>query len=152
MAQKLGLPPCRRRPISLAAGLHDIGKLCLPADLLHKPDLLTAEEYRQIQQHCVLGERLLAPWHLPAEVLAAIRAHHERLDGSGYPDGLSGDAIPWLARLIAVADYFDAMTSPRAYRAALTVPQALEVLRGEADKRLDGELVDLLVCHLRRKG
>lgn len=129
LADAIGLDARQRKQLNLAAQLHDLGKVAVPDAILHKPAALTAEEMEVVRQHPGAGERILAPVVHNRTVLAAIRGHHERLDGSGYPDGLRGDKVPLLARLISIPDCFDALTTSRAYRAALPVEQALEILR-----------------------
>jgi response regulator RpfG family c-di-GMP phosphodiesterase len=130
-----GSRPCQR--LSLAAKLHDIGKVGVPEAILNKPGRLTPEEYRRVQEHPVIGQRIVERIIRNKEILAAVRGHHERFDGKGYPDGLRGEGIPVLARLIAVVDCFDALTSCRAYREALAVPEALEMLRASAGSCFD---------------
>jgi len=130
-----------RKILSLASKLHDIGKAGVPEAILNKPASLSPDEDRIVRLHPVIGERILAPIVRHREVLSAIRGHHERLDGSGYPDGLRGDKIPLLARLIAIPDCFDALTSSRAYRAALPVSQALGVLCAGAGSHFQPEFV-----------
>ncbi|HMF14147.1 MAG TPA: HD domain-containing phosphohydrolase, partial [Gemmataceae bacterium] len=98
LASVLGLDRRQRRQLGFAAMLHDIGKIGIPDDILHKPDRLTPEEDRIIRSHPEVGERILSPIVRSRTVLAAIRGHHEHLDGSGYPDGLTGERIPLLAR------------------------------------------------------
>jgi putative two-component system response regulator len=146
LADALGLDEHCRRQLSLAAKLHDIGKVGVPDAILHKPGPLNAEEDRKVREHPEIGERILAPIVRDPEVLAGIRGHHERLDGSGYPDGLSGAAIPLLARLIALPDCFDAMTTSRAYRAALPPAQALAILRQGAGSHFDPEFVRVFLA------
>src|SRR2546422_3922675 len=141
LAEAVGLNALYRRRLSLAATLHDIGKLGVPEVILHKPSPLYDEEIGIIRDHPIIGERILAPIIRNPGVLQAIRAHHERYDGGGYPDGLRGDQIPFLARLIAVADCFDAMTSSRAYREALPWDEAKEFLRRGAGTQFDPALV-----------
>jgi putative two-component system response regulator len=141
LAVALELSKGQRRRLSLAAKLHDIGKVAVPQDILNKPGRLTAEQFDVIREHPQIGERILAPIIRNPEVLAAIRGHHERLDGKGYPDGLKGPHIPILARIIAVADCYDALTSSRAYREALSPAQARDVLRSEAGKQFEPEFV-----------
>jgi putative two-component system response regulator len=145
LADELGLELRLRRRLSLAAKLHDIGKAGVPEAILNKPAKLTLAEETVVRQHPVIGERILSPVLHNREVLAAIRHHHERIDGRGYPDGLSGDRIPLLARLIAIADCYDALTSARAYRAALSRAEALDILRAGAGSHLDAELVRVFV-------
>jgi putative nucleotidyltransferase with HDIG domain len=109
-----------QRDLSHLCGLvHDIGKIGLPAGLLEKPGALTLDERRDMQRHSEIGERILANVDSYAEIAAVVRHHHERVDGQGYPDGLSGDEIPLLSRIIAVADAYNAMTSDRPYRDAM---------------------------------
>jgi putative nucleotidyltransferase with HDIG domain len=131
LAEALGVRPDERAALETAALLHDIGKLGVPAYILHKPGRLTPEEQACIRQHPRLGAELLAGVAFDTPVLDAIRHHHERWDGQGYPAGLAGPAIPRVARILAVADVFFAMISDRAYRAALPVPAAIdEILKG----------------------
>jgi putative nucleotidyltransferase with HDIG domain len=141
LADALGLDRRLRRRLSLAAKLHDIGKAGVPEAILNKPGGLTLVEESVVRQHPVIGERILSPIVRSREVLGAIRHHHERLDGNGYPDGLRGDRIPLLARMIAIADCFDALTSARAYRDALVVPEALEILQSSAGTHLEPKFV-----------
>jgi response regulator RpfG family c-di-GMP phosphodiesterase len=145
LARGLGLGARERKRLVLAAKLHDIGKLGVPDAILNKPGPLDACERRRVEEHPVIGERILHPIIRNPAVLAAIRSHHERLDGRGYPDGLRGDQIPLLARLLAVADCFDALTSARAYRDALPVPEALELLRAGAGTHFEPEFVRALI-------
>jgi response regulator RpfG family c-di-GMP phosphodiesterase len=145
LADALGLDRKLRGQLSLAAKLHDIGKLGVPEDILHKSDHLTPEEWQVVREHPVIGERILKPIIRNPAVLAAIRGHHERLDGKGYPDGLQGDAIPFLARIIAIADTFDALTSKRAYRDTLPVAQAREELQAGTGTQFEPELVRIFL-------
>jgi putative nucleotidyltransferase with HDIG domain len=119
IAERMGLPPDQRELVHLCGLVHDIGKIGLPAGLLEKPGPLTLEERRQMEQHSEIGERILRNVDDYSEIAAVVRSHHERIDGMGYPDGLHGDEIPLLARVIGVADAYDAMTSDRPYREAL---------------------------------
>jgi response regulator RpfG family c-di-GMP phosphodiesterase len=137
LAAAIGLDVRQRKLLSLAAQLHDLGKVAVPDAILHKPGALTAEELHIVRQHPSTGERILAPVVRNRVVLAAIRGHHERLDGSGYPDGLRGDRIPLLARLISIPDCFDALTTSRAYRAALSTEEALDLLRAGAGSQFE---------------
>jgi response regulator RpfG family c-di-GMP phosphodiesterase len=145
LARALGLTEAVRRRLSLAAKLHDIGKIGVPEAILHKQGALTPEEQHVVQEHPVIGERVLRPIIRNAAVLAAIRSHHERLDGSGYPDGLRGDAIPLLARLITIADCFDALTSSRAYRDKLPLGDALEVLRSGSGHHFEPRFLEVFL-------
>jgi HD-GYP domain-containing protein (c-di-GMP phosphodiesterase class II) len=128
--------------LGLAGLLHDIGRLGIPEHLLAKPGPLTPREYRIVRGHPVLSERFLEGVDYLSDVLPAIRNHHERYDGGGYPDGLEGDDIPLGARLIAVADAFDAMTSPRPFRAPMSDQEALIELKRESGGQFDPILVE----------
>jgi putative nucleotidyltransferase with HDIG domain len=119
IAERLGLPAEEQELVHLCGLVHDIGKIGLPAGLLEKPGPLTLEERRQMEQHSEIGERILRNVDDYSEIADIVRSHHERMDGMGYPDGLHGDVIPLLARIIGVADAYDAMTSDRPYREAL---------------------------------
>ena len=119
VAVRMGLEPDQSELVHLCGLVHDIGKIGLPAGLLEKPGALTLDERREMQRHSEIGERILAEVDSYAEIAAVVRHHHERVDGQGYPDGLSGADIPLLARIIAVADAYNAMTSDRPYRDAM---------------------------------
>jgi putative two-component system response regulator len=146
LAEALHLDARQRRSLSLAAQLHDIGKVAVPDAVLLKPGALSPAEEAVVREHPVTGERILAPIVRSRAVLAAIRGHHERLDGSGYPDGLAGDRIPLLARLIAIPDCFDALTSHRAYRPAMPADQALSILQAGAGTHFEPEFVRAFVA------
>lgn len=119
IATRMDLSGHERDLVHLCGLVHDIGKIGLPAGLLEKPGSLTLEERRQMEQHSTIGERILRNVDDYSEIAAIVRHHHERVDGNGYPDGLLGDEIPLLARIIAVADAYNAMTSDRPYRDAM---------------------------------
>jgi putative nucleotidyltransferase with HDIG domain len=119
IAERMDLSADEQDLIHLCGLVHDIGKIGLPAGLLEKPGPLTLDERRQMEQHSEIGERILRNVDDYSEIADVVRAHHERIDGMGYPDGLPGDEIPLLARIIGVADAYDAMTSDRPYRDAL---------------------------------
>jgi putative two-component system response regulator len=123
--------------------IHDIGKVAVPDGILLKPGPLTAGERIIMDQHPIVGESICAPLESLRNALPIIRHHHERMDGSGYPDGLCGDEIPLLARILQVADIYDALTSNRPYRKALSPEEALAELSKEADSGwIDGLLVE----------
>jgi putative nucleotidyltransferase with HDIG domain len=136
IARGMGLPSAEVDRIRAAAAVHDIGKVRTPKWILNKPGRLTDAEFEVIKRHPVDGAQMVSALADP-ELTAIVRHHHERLDGSGYPDGLSGEEIPIGARIIAVADTFDAITSTRAYRAAAPHHMAIEILRKEAGSQLD---------------
>lgn len=119
IAKRMGLSDAQQQLVHLCGLVHDIGKIGLPAGLLEKPGALTLEERRLMETHPEIGERILAKVDDYAEIAAVVRHHHERFDGNGYPDGLTREDIPLLARVIAVADAYNAMTSDRPYREAM---------------------------------
>jgi response regulator RpfG family c-di-GMP phosphodiesterase len=142
IARALGLNDHTVDTIVLGAELHDIGKIGVSEAVLLKPGRLTDEEYRHIMEHTVIGARILGPLlHDAPMALAVVRSHHERLDGSGLPDGLKGDAIPIEARVVSVADAFDAMTSGRPYRPSLPVSRALVELARCTGSQFDPRVV-----------
>jgi putative two-component system response regulator len=114
--------------------LHDIGKVGIPDSILFKPGKLTAEEWVVMRTHTTRGEDICRHLKSLEPVVPIIRNHHERLDGSGYPDGLSGEQIPLLARVLQIADIFDALTSPRAYKPAYPATRALQILQDETER------------------
>jgi putative two-component system response regulator len=143
MAERLGLPDELRVALRRAGVVHDIGKIGVPEHILTKPGPLNDEEWKIMKQHPVIGERICAPLKSFRHVLPVIRHHHEKLDGSGYPDGLSGEQIPLTARILQIADVYDALTTERPYRTALEAQQALGVMRDEVRRGWwEGSLVD----------
>jgi putative two-component system response regulator len=141
LARLIGLDAEDQEVAYHAGLLHDIGQIGLPEALLNKQGALTPDEFAQIQQHTVLGAELAGPFR-PATVLApAIRHHHERWDGTGYPDKLQGPAIPMMARIVSVADAFHAMITDRPYRPRHTVAKALEILAAGSGTQWDPRLV-----------
>ena len=146
MASRMGFAGVSLDGIRLGGELHDIGKIGTREAVLHKPGTLTAEEFRQITEHPLLGERMLSPLAQESpDVLRIVRSHHERLDGRGFPDGLRGEKIPIEARIVAVADAFDAMTTRRPYRESRSPADALAELRRVAGSQLDPEAVEAFV-------
>jgi response regulator RpfG family c-di-GMP phosphodiesterase len=141
LAKAIELEARQHKQLSLAAKLHDIGKVGIPEGILNKPTALTKEEFLAVCEHPVIGERILSPIIRSPAILAAIRSHHERVDGKGYPDGLRGAQVPLLARIIAIVDAFDALTSTRAYRGARPTAEALDILRAGAGTQFDSDLV-----------
>jgi HD-GYP domain-containing protein (c-di-GMP phosphodiesterase class II) len=130
--------------VRLAGLLHDVGKIGIPDAILCKSVGLSDEEYAVIRQHPEIGERMLAPVPFLHDILPAVRHHHERWDGRGYPDGLAGPAIPRDAAILAVADAFDAMTSSRTYRVALSADEARRRLREGIGSQFDATIVAAL--------
>ncbi|SFG64778.1 putative two-component system response regulator [Desulfotomaculum arcticum] len=145
IAQKMGLDESSIANIKKGAIVHDIGKVGLSSELIRKPGLLTREEYSIVQQHTLVGEKIMASLSTARHLLVFIRNHHEKLDGSGYPDGLKAGEIPLGVRILSVADVFDALISDRPYRKALSIDQAISLLWEEVHKGWwDGEAVDAL--------
>jgi len=145
-AQRLGFGGGSLDGIRLGGELHDIGKIGTREAVLHKPGTLTDDEFRQISEHPILGERMLLPLAQESpDVLRIVRSHHERLDGLGFPDGLRGEKIPIEARIVAVADTFDAMTTERPYRDSRTPEAAVTELRRVAGTQLDPDAVEAFV-------
>jgi len=145
LALAKGLPRPAAETIAQAALLHDLGKIGVAESILRKPGALTEAEWSIMRRHPLTGAQIVAPLEFFDEGAVIVRHHHERLDGSGYPDGLKGEGIPLGARVVAVADVYDALTSGRSYRAALLHTEAVDILRREADRTLDGRLVDLVI-------
>ncbi|HEY7738425.1 MAG TPA: diguanylate cyclase [Candidatus Limnocylindria bacterium] len=150
LADALHLPEEDRRLIRLAGLLHDIGKIGIPDGILRKPAPLTAEEYDIVKQHVALGDAIVGAVPQLADVRAGVRHHHERWDGSGYLDGLQGEGIPRIARIIAVADAYSAMTTTRTYRKALSPDEALARVAEAAGTQLDPELAMTFVTAMRK--
>lgn len=145
-ASRLGFDGAGLDGIRLGGELHDIGKIGTQEAVLHKPGSLTADEFRQIAEHPLLGEQMLFPLAQDSpEVLRIVRSHHERLDGRGFPDGLRGEKIPIEARIVAVGDAFDAMTTRRPYRESRPPDAAMAELRRVAGTQLDPEAVEAFV-------
>jgi HD-GYP domain-containing protein (c-di-GMP phosphodiesterase class II) len=132
--------------LQISAQLHDVGKIGIEDHILKKPGALTAEEFEVMKTHTTKGANILRPVTQLAEMLPGIELHHEALDGRGYPYGLQGDQIPLLARVIAVADTFDALTTNRPYQTAHTTEQALQIIQNLAGKRLDPDAVKALLA------
>lgn len=141
IACSLGLPPRDRLLLSLAAAFHDVGHLATPGYILRKPSVLAENEMEEVRIHPVRGAEVFAGEPGLAEIARAIRHHHERFDGSGYPDGLRGEEIPLLSRIILVADTYEAMIHHRAYRRALPAEDAVRRLQESAGSQLDPEIV-----------
>ena len=129
----------------MGALLHDVGKITVPVAVLNKPGTLTPEDATILRGHATAGEALVAQAEFPWDVRPMIRHHHERWDGGGYPDGLAGEKIPLAARILCIADVFDALTSTRSYRPAYNVDQALRIMSAERGGAFDPKLLDLFV-------
>ena len=142
VGQRCGLPGHELRNLGLAALLHDIGKLNTPDALLNKPGRLTPDEYQLVQHHTIDGEAIVRTVPALAPIAPFVRGHHERIDGAGYPDGLTGTSIPFAARIIAVCDAFDAMAHTRQYRHGMGAAKAIAILREHAGSQWDASIVE----------
>jgi HD-GYP domain-containing protein (c-di-GMP phosphodiesterase class II) len=146
LANAIGLSAPERFLLSIAAWFHDIGTLATPAYILRKPSVLAEDEMEEIRIHPVRGAEIFGRSPDLAAVALAIRHHHERVDGSGYPDGLCGEAIPLFSRMILVAETYEAMTHNRPYRRALSPAEAVRRLREGAGTQFDPGLVERFVA------
>ncbi len=145
LADFMALPPKEVDQVAQAGLLHDIGKIGVPETVLGKRGPLEAAEWALMRRHPVIGAQIVAPFEFLAAGAVVIRHHHERWDGSGYPDGLAGETIPLGSRIVAVADVYDALTSTRPYRAALSQQAALEHIVAQAGRTLDGQVVAIFL-------
>jgi putative two-component system response regulator len=150
IAEEMGLSKEDIRKIRLAGLVHDIGKIGVQETVLNKPGSLSEEELKHVRLHSETGERILVPIVDDEDILKAVRHHHERYDGWGYPDGLREEQIPLLARIIAVADSFDAMTSERSYRKAMTKEEACAEIEHCRGTQFDPEAADAFLRVWRR--
>src|SRR5436305_4494544 len=134
LGEQLGLPEDQITALRRAGVVHDVGKIAVPDSILLKPARLTPDEWAIMREHPVVGERICSPLKSFRLVLAIIRHHHEKLDGSGYPDGLRGDAIPVIARVLQIVDVYDALTTDRPYKKAFSITSAMETIKQEVEK------------------
>lgn len=151
LAEELDLPEPQRRLLQQAALVHDVGKIAIPDEVLMKPGALTAEEYETMKQHSLLGAVILSALPGMEEIVPIVRSHHERWDGKGYPDGLSGEQIPFLARVLTVADAFSAMTADRPYRKGMSWQEAIVELRRQSGKQFDPVLTEVFIRAVNRR-
>ncbi|HEX3012458.1 MAG TPA: HD domain-containing phosphohydrolase [Syntrophomonadaceae bacterium] len=149
LGERMGLDESQLDTIRIGALIHDIGKICIDMTVLNKPGKLSSSEFEQIKQHPIVGEQICSPLKALRDAGVIVRCHHEKLDGSGYPDGLCGDSISMETRIVTIADIFDALTTQRSYRSALTAGEALGIIKYEADQgKLDTQLVDEFIAML----
>jgi HD-GYP domain-containing protein (c-di-GMP phosphodiesterase class II) len=146
LARALRLPPADCERIHLSGMLHDVGKVALERSVLHKPGALTDGEWQLVREHPAQSAHIIGAVARFAQYVPGARHHHERYDGKGYPDGLAGEAIPLDARILAVADSYDAMTSDRSYRPALSHAEALARLQADAGTQFDPACVVAFVA------
>ena len=149
IARRLGLTPAEIEQLHQVCLLHDIGKLGVPDGILNKPGRLTPQEWDMVQPHPVTGEDILRPVIASSRMLSVVRGHHERYDGTGYPDRLKGEAIDLYAQIVSVADAYDAMTSTRAYRTALDTETALGELERGKGSQFSPRVVEALILSIR---
>jgi diguanylate cyclase (GGDEF)-like protein/putative nucleotidyltransferase with HDIG domain len=149
LGKEAGLSEAELHALHAASILHDIGKLAVPEHIISKPGKLTPEEFEKMKIHPIVGAEILARVQFPYEVVPIVRSHHERWNGTGYPDGLAGEQIPIGARVLALVDCFDALASDRQYRRALPLEEALHSIEAEAGTSFDPALVRILVEHYR---
>ncbi|HET9849259.1 MAG TPA: HD domain-containing phosphohydrolase [Candidatus Dormibacteraeota bacterium] len=152
LGRATGLPDDQLTLLYKAALLHDIGTVAVPVDVLSKHSRLDPGEFNQVKRHPLIGEEIVRALPRSEPLLPAVRHHHERFDGAGYPDGIRGDAIPLFARIIAVADAFVAMTSDRPYRARRSKEEAVNTLQQGAGKQWDATLVERFLPLVARPG
>ena len=152
IARQIGMRADRTEAVMFAGMLHDVGKLGVPTKVLQKTGPLTEEEFAAIQLHPMRGLEIVREIGFLNEALAGIMHHHEKIDGTGYPMGLAADEIPEFARVIAVADAFDSMTSTRSYREARRMSEAIEELRKGAGSQFDPAMVEAFIAALHREG
>jgi diguanylate cyclase (GGDEF)-like protein/putative nucleotidyltransferase with HDIG domain len=152
LAEELGLSEEQSSVVKLAALLHDIGKLAMPDDVLCKDGPLNEDEWSSMKEHPTVGRHMLSQVGPALEALPAIVHHHEHYDGSGYPDGLAGEEIPIASRILLVTDAFDAMTTDRPYRKAMTIDAAIEELKVNSGKQFDPAIVEAFLGLLKRNG
>jgi diguanylate cyclase (GGDEF)-like protein len=148
IARAMNLSDREIKDIKTAGELHDIGKIMVPPQLLNKPGKLTREEFELIKRHPEIGYQMLKSVDEYAHLSEYILYHHERYDGSGYPEGLTGTSIPLYARIIAVADAFEAMTAPRPYQKTKTIEEAVEELTRCAGKQFDADIVSIFISQV----
>lgn len=152
LANRLDLPPDDLRRILFGSLLHDIGKMGLRDDIINKPGPLTPEEWVQMKLHPVVGAQIVEKMEFLTGAIDIVRSHHESWDGKGYPDGLAGEDIPLRARIVTIGDSFDAMTTDRPYRKALTIDEAVRRIEENSGIQFDPSLAKVFVAYVREKG
>jgi len=152
VAEELGLPKDQVQGIHMAGFIHDLGKIAVPAEILSKPGKLSSGEFAIIKTHSQVGYDILNPIHFPWPLAQIVLQHHERMDGSGYPQGISDGAIRLEARILAVADVVEAMSAHRPYRASLGIGKALEEIEANKARLYDPQVADACLTLFRDKG
>ncbi|MEO8456788.1 MAG: HD domain-containing phosphohydrolase [Chloroflexota bacterium] len=152
VAKELHFPDHEIEAVRLGAALHDMGKIVVPDNILKKPGKLTPEEYAVVKQHCYSGGQICKRVGFLMSAYPIVYHHHERWDGQGYPDGLKGERIPMGARIVAVVDAYDAMTTDRPYRATMELPEVFSILKDGADKQWDARIVNTFIETVQQHG
>jgi HD-GYP domain-containing protein (c-di-GMP phosphodiesterase class II) len=152
ISKRLALPEDEQNKVYLSGLLHDVGKIGIRDSVLLKTGKLTPDELTHMKEHPAIGFDILSPVRQLQPLLSGVRSHHENVDGTGYPDGLRGDDISLMARIVAAADSFDAMSSDRPYRPALDMPKIIEIFREGSGKQWDAPVVEVLLAILRESG
>jgi putative nucleotidyltransferase with HDIG domain len=152
LANRLSLPADELRRILFGSLLHDIGKMGLRDNIINKPGPLSPEEWVQMKMHPVVGAQIVEKMEFLTGAIDIVRHHHESWDGKGYPDGLAGPAIPLNARIVTIADSFDAMTTDRPYRKALSIAEAVRRLKESAGVQFDPDLAKVFVAYVSDRG
>lgn len=145
LVKHVGFPHETEIALEYAAILHDIGKIGISEKILLKPGRLTKEEFEEMKKHTIIGEEIVRPLRFSDIIVPVVRGHHERWDGSGYPDGLAGEAIPIGARIVSIADAYDAMTTDRPYRNHMSNEEAIDILQKGKGTQWDSKLVDAFI-------
>ncbi|MDF2923363.1 MAG: hypothetical protein K0R57_2277 [Paenibacillaceae bacterium] len=145
VGKKLGLSPQELVYLRWAGIVHDVGKIGIPEEILNKPGKLTAEEYEIMKRHPVLGAKILSSSRYSEQIISGVRHHHERMDGKGYPDGIGGEQISLQARILAVCDVWDAITSQRSYRSHFSFEAALDIMRSGRGTQFDPRVLDVFL-------
>lgn len=153
LAQWLGYDHAFQDELHIAGMLHDLGKIGIPDEILLKPGRLTNDEFELIKLHCSLSEKIIEKMDIFPEILPAVRHHHEQFNGHGYPDGLKGEQIPLMARILSIVDVFDALTTRRIYRGSMTMEKALSIMDSEtAEGKFDPIVYDVFRSHIQEIG
>ena len=145
IAKYLQLGPSERKWVKITSVLHDIGKIGIEDDILKKPEGLSPEEFDIIKRHSSIGAEIIEPVRQLKEIIPGVKYHHEQVDGKGYPDGLRGEDIPILAKIVAVSDTYDAMTTDRPYRKAMDKKKAIDELKRCSGTQLDEKVVEAFI-------
>ncbi|NQU95128.1 MAG: HD domain-containing protein [Candidatus Omnitrophica bacterium] len=152
LADRLNINEETKKVLKGGAVLHDLGKLGIRDEILKKEGKFTPEEYEIMKHHSVIGENILKPLRSMSKLSELVRHHHESYDGTGYPDGLKGEEIPLTSRMLSIADMYDAITTDRPYRKAMTAPEAIKTMRSFAGTKMDPKLTEIFISILRDVG